>query len=87
MSERIKRLAQQAKDSIPVGKLGVAEWIEAYNQALAELIVKDVLDEVAQRAYYIGDRAWSDDVDRPWIEMEYGMGHLADAQRQAGIIK
>ena len=43
MSERIKQLAQQAKDSIPVGKLGVTEWIEAYNQALAELIVRECI--------------------------------------------
>lgn len=53
----------------------------------AKLLVGDVLDEVSERAYYCGDRAWSNDVDRQWIEMEYGYGLLADAQRSAGIIK
>jgi hypothetical protein len=47
-------------------------------QVLAKLIVAEVLDEVAERAYYSGDRAWSDDVDRPWIELEFGYGKLHD---------
>lgn len=51
----------------------------------AHLIVEDVLDEVKERAYYTGDRDWSDEVDRPWIQLEYGYGKLADAKK--GIFK
>lgn len=49
-------------------------------QKFAELIVAKVLDEVATRAYVSGDRAWSDDVDRQWIELEFGYGKLHDAK-------
>jgi hypothetical protein len=52
---------------------------------LAELIVEAVLDQVKERAYYTGDRDWSDEVDRPWIQLEFGYGKLADAQK--GIFK
>jgi hypothetical protein len=51
------------------------------------LIVARVLDEVEQRAYYTGDRNWSDELDRPWVELEFGIGPLAKAQQQAGIKK
>lgn len=54
-------------------------------QKFAELIVARVLDEVAERAYYSGDRAWSDELDRPWIELEFGLGSLAQAQQKAGV--
>jgi hypothetical protein len=47
----------------------------------AELIVAKVLDEVATRAYVSGDRAWSDDADRPWIELEFGFGKLAEMKK------
>jgi hypothetical protein len=53
-------------------------------EMFAQLIVAKVLDEVSTRAYVSGDRAWSDDADRPWIELEFGYGKLHDAQRQAG---
>ncbi len=56
-------------------------------EKFAQLLVSDVLREVDTRAYVSGDRAWSDDLDRPWIELEYGFGTLADAQRQARKIK
>jgi hypothetical protein len=49
------------------------------------LIIESVLDEVKERAYYTGDRDWSDEVDRPWIQLEFGYGSLADAQK--GIFK
>ena len=39
MNQRIQQLAEQARASIPAGKLGVEQWIEAYNKKLAELIV------------------------------------------------
>ena len=44
MSNKIQELANQAKLNIPVGRLTVNEWIEAYNQKFAELIVRDCLD-------------------------------------------
>jgi hypothetical protein len=52
MTDRIKQLAQQAKDSIPMGTLGVAEWIELYNQTLAELIVLDCADHLSDRGEF-----------------------------------
>ena len=39
MNQRIQQLAEQARASIPAGKLEVEQWIEAYNKKLAELIV------------------------------------------------
>ena len=47
-------------------------------EKFAKLIVAKVLKEVAERAYYSGDRAWSDELDRPWIELEFGYGNLYD---------
>lgn len=47
---------------------------------LTELIVEAVLDQVKERAYYTGDRDWSDEVDRPWIQLEFGYGKLHDAK-------
>ena len=41
MNERIKELAEQAKNNMPKGKLDVSEWIELYNQKFAELIIKE----------------------------------------------
>ena len=38
---RIQELAEQAKNSIPKDSLGVTEWIAAYNQKFAELIVRE----------------------------------------------
>ena len=46
MNELIKLLAEQAKNSIPKDSLGVTDWIEAYNQKFAELIVQDCLAQV-----------------------------------------
>ena len=40
MSERVKLLAEQAKQSMPNGLL-VERWIELYNQKFAELIIKE----------------------------------------------
>ena len=41
MNEHIQELAKEAKLSIPIGALTVPEWIEAYNQKFAELIVAE----------------------------------------------
>ena len=46
----------------------------------AKLLIESVLDEVEQRAYYTGDRDWSDEVDRPWIQLEFGYGKLHDSK-------
>lgn len=77
MNERIKLLAKQATQEI----LGVP--ILDHNK-FAQLLVEQVLDEVAERAYYCGDRAWSDDLDRQWIQLEFGYGKLADVTAKKG---
>ena len=80
MNERIKELAEQAgyhPDVYELCKPGMEKF--------AQLLIEDVLDQVQQRAYYTGDRDWSDEVDRPWIQLEYGYGKLEDAKK--GIFK
>lgn len=84
MNERIAQIAEQAKKSVPHG-LAVDKWIEVYNEKFAKLIVEATLDQVKERAYYTGDRDWSDEVDRPWIQLEFGYGPLEDAKK--GIFK
>jgi RNA-splicing ligase RtcB len=84
MKNQIQKLAEQAKKSVPHG-LTPDKWIEVYNEKFAQLLIEDVLDQVKERAYYTGDRDWSDEVDRPWIQLEYGYGSLADAKK--GIFK
>ena len=56
MNDRIKELAEQAKNSIPKDSLGVTEWIAAYNQKFAELIVRECA-EIADKAepYKVSD--------------------------------
>jgi hypothetical protein len=92
MNERIKSLMDRAE--YQAQKQSGSDWevhVETDRRLVfekfAQLLVSDVLREVDIRAYVSGDRAWSDDLDRPWIELEYGFGKLADAQRQAGKIK
>jgi hypothetical protein len=53
-------------------------------EKFAKLLIEDVLNEVKERAYYTGDRDWSDDVDRQWIQLEFGYGPLHDA-KQNGV--
>jgi hypothetical protein len=84
MNQRIENLWNQAAKFTTDGSW---EGQVAFMEKFAQLLVSDVLREVDTRAYVSGDRAWSDDLDRPWIELEYGFGPLADAQRQAGKIK
>ena len=92
MNQRIKSLMDRAE--YQAQKQSGSDWevhVETDRRLVfekfAQLLVSDVLREVDTRAYVSGDRAWSDDLDRPWIELEYGFGRLADAQRQAGKIK
>jgi hypothetical protein len=84
MNERIDKLLVKA--GAYFGGDGV-DYSRFEPKKFAQLLVSDVLREVDTRAYVSGDRAWSDDLDRPWIELEYGFGKLADAQRQAEKIK
>ncbi len=77
MNERIQELAKQAegtKKHVPA----VWQFYDYELEKFAQLIVAKVLDEVAERAYYSGDRAWSDELDRRWVELEFGMGELAE---------
>jgi hypothetical protein len=78
MNDRIGKLLAQAH-------IEFAPDSKAVTARFAKLLIEDVLDQVKERAYYTGDRDWSDDVDRPWIQLEYGYGKLADAQK--GIFK
>ena len=80
MNERIKELFGKSLDkAVPYTwhSLDHVE-VEEVMQEFAKLLVSEVLDEVEQRAYYCGDRAWSDELDRPWIELEFGFGNLAE---------
>ena len=80
MNERIKELA--AKAGIFYYRKG---QLQTDMEKFVEVIVEATLDQVKERAYYTGDRDWSDEVDRPWIQLEFGYGSLADAQK--GIFK
>lgn len=76
MKEVFENLAEEAMVHVP-GSTGL--HTRAFSlEKFAELIVKKTLDEVALRAYVCGDRAWSDDVDRQWVELEFGLGKLAE---------
>jgi len=72
MNKRIRELAADAgyPDYMTYGQDKVLE-------RFAELIIEAVLDQVEERAYYTGDRDWSDEIDRPWIQLEFGYGALA----------
>ena len=81
MSERIKELIAQAMVTVNHG-LFVGTFFD--KEKFAELIVEATLDQVKERAYYTGDRDWSDEVDRPWIQLEFGYGTLHNA-KHAGV--
>ena len=85
MNNRIKELADKASQWVIDNSNGVHAPHERWNEKFAELIVEAVLDQVKERAYYTGDRDWSDMVDRPWIQLEFGYGSLHDAK--SGIFK
>lgn len=77
MNERLRELMLEAGYAAPE--------IAQRAQVLAKLVVEATLDQVKERAYYTGDRDWSDEVDRPWIQLEFGYGPLEDAKK--GIFK
>jgi hypothetical protein len=58
---------------------------EATLERFTALIVARVLDEVEQRAYYTGDRNWSNELDRQWVELEFGIGKLAELKNERKI--
>ena len=51
MRERIKQLAEQAKNSVPQGTLGVTDWIDTYNQKFGELMVQECASLVSGFTY------------------------------------
>jgi len=83
MNERIKQLIEEATRKYD--RLGnEIPFAQPDLELLAKLIVEATLDEVKERAYYTGDRDWSDEVDRPWIQLEFGYGPLHDAKTSRG---
>ena len=44
MTDKIQQLANQAKETVPKGILGVNEWVEQYNKIFAELIINECAD-------------------------------------------
>jgi hypothetical protein len=80
MNERIRELAEQCYNLPDTPE---ALYYRKFNvEKFTELIVKKVLDEVTERAWVSGDRAWSDELDRPWIELEFGLGKLAELKNE-----
>ncbi len=76
MNERIEKLARQVEAGY-IPRYDMWQMDSETVQQFAELLIEDVLNEVKERAYYTGDRDWSDEVDRPWIQLEFGYGALA----------
>jgi hypothetical protein len=77
MNNRIREIADQCHHRYSEHNIDLEKF--------SKLLIESVLDEVKERAYYTGDRDWSDEVDRPWIQLEFGYGQLSDAKKQAGI--
>lgn len=82
MNERIDKLLVKA--GAYFGSEGVV-YSNFDPKKFAKLLIEETLDQVKERAYYTGDRDWSDEVDRPWIQLEFGYGPLEDAKK--GIFK
>ena len=79
MNERLRELWSQAGGSYNIGNQHTwPQYTIDAPEKFAKLIVEDVLDKVQERAYYTGDRDWSDELDRPWIQLEFGYGPLYD---------
>lgn len=78
MNERIEKLARQNERIWNLYTIGPVQRAEV--SQFVEAIVEETLTQVAERAYYTGDRDWSDEVDRPWIQLEFGYGPLHDAK-------
>ena len=78
MNKRIEKLA-----NIWANRRGDDEYTfsDKALEVFAQKVVEETLTQVAERAYYTGDRDWSDELDRQWVQLEFGYGKLADAQR------
>ena len=77
MNEKIKQLSEQAKNSIPQGTLSVPEWIEAYNQKFAELLISEGADILKTSASTYDSRALFNPVeiiDRSVVYMKKHFG-------------
>jgi hypothetical protein len=79
MNERIRELAKQNERIWNLYTIGPVQRAEV--EQFVEAIVEATLTQVAERAYYTGDRDWSDEVDRPWIQLEFGYGPLAEMKK------
>lgn len=79
MNERIEKLARQNERIWNLYTIGPVQRAEV--SQFVEAIVEETLTQVAERAYYTGDRDWSDSVDRPWIQLEFGYGPLAEMKK------
>jgi hypothetical protein len=80
MNTRIQQLAEQARGSIPQGRLSVEEWIAAYNQELGRLIVEDALavcDQVNK-----GFEDWSEQHAIDSMQRQIGVNHYRLALKQ-----
>jgi hypothetical protein len=84
MNKRIRELAWESGCRARKFTKGAAMYPNVDNdlEKFAELIIKKTLDEVAERATVCGDRAWSDELDRKWIELEFGLGQLAEVKNE-----
>lgn len=82
MNDLLRSLERQS--GIDVYGLGLdrAKWENAL-QKFTKMVVDKTLDEVAERAYYSGDRAWSNELDRAWVELEFGFGNLAELKNES----
>lgn len=82
MNKRIEKLANiWANRRVADPKLGIAyTFNQRALEVFAQKVVEETLDQVQERAYYTGDRDWSDEVDRPWIQLEFGYGSLHDVR-------
>jgi hypothetical protein len=68
MNPRIQQLAEQARVSIPTGELGVEQWIESYNEKLAELIIRECAAEADKQTIYCRGIPWG-----KWIKQHFGV--------------
>jgi hypothetical protein len=68
MNQRIQQLAEQARASIPTGTLETEQWIEAYNEKLAELIVRECAAEADKQTIYCRGIPWG-----RWIKQHFGV--------------
>ena len=88
MDKHIQELYEQAHERKPVvvldaetyrptdkiGHGGQPMYQRVFNpEKFTKLIVSEVLDKVAQRS-----ASWSDEFDRPYIELEFGFGPFAE---------